>query len=208
MTNFVFGDLILAPSTADILAVYEAATPADYAEGMEWYIAAHNWCRAQAKGRVHLIKRNAGIVAALSPMNGWANNKRKAAELISKRARIVVEKGQPNGIGLGTNVQKAIDIYNGADPLDVLSGNKVRAFYSTILDPFGKVPVTVDRHAFDIALGQRTNDKARSILSRKGVYEAFADAYVNAAIVAGIGNAEMQAVTWVAWRRIHNINAG
>ncbi len=43
MTNFVFGDLILSPSTADVLAIYDLATPADYAEGMEWYIAAHNW---------------------------------------------------------------------------------------------------------------------------------------------------------------------
>lgn len=207
MTNFHFHDLILSPSAADILAVFEQATPADYSEGMEWYIAAHNWCRAQAKGRSHLIRRNAGIVAALSPMNGWNNNKAKAQELISLRARIIVEKGKPNGIGLGDNVAKAIAIYNGADPLDVLSGNKVRAFYSTILDPFGTPPVTVDRHAFDIALGQRTNDKARGILGRKGVYEAFANAYVEAATIAGIGNAEMQAVTWVAWRRIHGIVA-
>lgn len=155
--------------------------------------------------RPHLIARNAGIVAALSPMNAWGNNKRKAEELISLRGRIVVEKGKPNGIGLGANVEKAIAIYNGADPLDVLGGDKVRAFYQTILDPLADIDPVIDRHAFDIAVGERTDEKRRGILSRKGVYAEFAHAYREAAKIAGIGSAQMQAVTWIAWRNMHNI---
>jgi hypothetical protein len=195
------------PSVANILAVYNMATADDLREGLAWYQTAHNWCRVTAKGRPHLIKRNAGIVAALSPMNGWGNNKRKAAELISLRGRVITAKGKPNGIGLGANVAKACLIYKGADPLDVLGGDKVRAFYQTILDPQGDIDPVIDRHAFDIAVGERTNEKRRGILSRKGVYADFARAYREAAKIAGIGSAQMQAVTWIAWRRIHGIDA-
>lgn len=196
------------PSVANILAVYNAATADDLREGLAWYQTAHNWCRVQAgSNRPHLVARNAGIVAALSPLNGWGNNKRKAAELISLRGRVAVEKGKPNGIGLGANVAKAVAIYNGADPLDILKGDKVRAFYATILDPQGDVSPVVDRHAFDIAVGERTDEKRRGILSRKGVYEQFANAYREAAKVAGIGAPQMQAVTWIAWRNIHGIDA-
>ena len=196
------------PSVANILAVYNLATADDLREGLAWYQTAHQWCRVQAgSNRPHLIARNAGIVAALSPLNGWGNNKRKAAEVISKRGRITVVKGQPNGIGLGANVAKAIAIYKGADPLDILSGDKVRAFYRTILDPMGDIDPVIDRHAFDIAVGERTDEKRRGILSRKGVYSEFAAAYREAAKIAGIGSAQMQAVTWIAWRNIHGIDA-
>jgi hypothetical protein len=196
------------PSVANILAVYNAATADDLREGLAWYQTAHDWCRTMAGShRPWLIARNAGIVAALSPLNGWGNNKRKAAEVISKRGNITVVKGQPNGIGLGNNVKKAIAIYKGADPLDVLSGDKVRAFYQTILNPQGDIDPVIDRHAFDIAVGERTDEKRRGALSRKGVYAEFAHAYREAAKIAGIGSAQMQAVTWIAWRNIHGIEA-
>lgn len=158
-------------------------------------------------GRAHHLERNAGIIAALSPLNGWTNNLRKAKAVISKRGRITVVRGMPNGIGLGGNVEKAIKIYNGADPLNVLKGDKVTAFYRTILDPTGDIDPVIDRHAFDIAVGEPTNEKRRQVLSRKGVYEEFAHVYREAAKVAGIGSAQMQAITWVAWRDALGIDA-
>lgn len=195
----------MIPTVSNVLSVYRRSTADDMAEGMMWYRAAHKWAVDHTHGRPHLAMRNAGIVAALSPMNEWKNNKRKAEELISKRGRIVFGEDGSNGIGLGANVRKAIDIYNGADPLDVLKGDKVRAFYRTILDPFGDIDPVIDRHAFDIAVGRRTDDRTRSMLQRKGVYETFATIYREAARQADIGAAEMQATTWVAWKRIHGI---
>ena len=84
---------------------------------------------------------------------------------------------------------------------------EVRAFYRTILDPTGDIDPVIDRHAFDIAVGMRTNEKARGILSRKGVYSEFAHVYREAAKIAGIGSAQMQAITWVAWREALGIIA-
>lgn len=188
------------PSVSNVLAVYNGAFDHHLRFGLAWYPIAHREALRLGGGRAQHLSRNAGIIAALSPLNHWTNNLAKAQQVVSMRGRIVVEKGQPNGIGLGNNVSKAISIYRGADPLDVLKGDKVRAFYRTILDPTGDIDPVIDRHAFDIAVGERTDEKRRGALSRVGVYEEFAAVYREAAIIAGIGAAQMQAITWVAWR--------
>lgn len=192
--------MIDTPSVANVLAVYEGAFEHHLRFGLSWYPLAHREAMRMGGGRTQHLSRNAGIIAALSPMNHWTNNLRKAQQVISMRGRIVAEKGKPNGIGLSSNVRKAVAIYNGADPLDVLSGDKVRAFYRTIVDPTGDIDPVIDRHAFDIAVGERTDEKRRGALSRKGVYSEFAHVYREAAKIAGIGSAQMQAITWVAWR--------
>lgn len=188
------------PTVSNVLAVYNGAFDHHLRFGLSWYPDAHREALRMGGGRAWHLERNAGIIAALSPMNKWTNNVNKARQLIAMRGRIDVVKGRPNGIGLGDNVKKAIAIYNGADPLDVLNGDKVTAFYRTILDPTGDINPVIDRHAFDIAVGERTDNKRRQALNRKGVYEQFAHVYREAAIIAGIGSAQMQAITWVAWR--------
>lgn len=181
------------PSVSNVLAVYNGASAHNMREGLSWYLDAHNEAVRLADGVAHAVPMAAGIIAALSPMNGWENNKNKARQLIA-------QEGNGEGCGLYRNVAKASAIYHGSDPLDILGGDKVRAFYQTILDPTGDIDPVIDRHAFDIAVGERTSEKRRSILSRKGVYSSFADVYREAAIIAGIGSAQMQAITWVAWR--------
>ena len=195
------------PQVSNILAVFNGATAENIRFGLQWYVIAHNAALSMGGGRAWHLERNAGIIAALSPMNGWTNNVRKARQVVSMRGNITVVKGQPNGIGLGANVAKAIAIYKGADPLDILNGDKVTAFYRTIVNPTGDISPVIDRHAFDIAVGEPTNDKRRGILSRKGVYEEFAHAYREAAAIAGIGAPQMQAITWVQWRESLGIDA-
>lgn len=199
--------MIDTPKVSNVLSVYNGASADALRSGLSWYQDAHDFARTVGGGRSHHVSRNAGIIAALSPMNAWDNNKRKAALLISMRARVNFSNGS-NGIGLGKNVAKAIAIYNGAEPLSVLGGNKVRAFYSTILDPSADIIPVIDRHAFDIAVGERTDDKRRGILSRNGVYNEFADVYREAARIVGIGAPQMQAICWVAWREALGIDAG
>ena len=194
------------PKVSNVLAIYNVATADDIRHGMAWYLDAHNYAHILAGGNrgrfghARKVSLAAGVIAALSPLNHWENNKRKAAQLYA-------QNGDGTGVGLKRNVAKAIEIYNGADPLDVLGGDKVRSFYLTILDPSGDHSPVIDRHAFDIAVGERTDDKRRGILGRKGVYEEFANVYREAAIIAGTGAAQMQAITWVAWRNIHGVYA-
>lgn len=191
--------MIDSPSVTNVLSVYRSATADDLREGLSWYLDAHNVAGLMSKEHGISVSQAAGIIAALSPMNGWENNKRKAWQLLNTRSG--------DGIGLRKNVEKAMRILAGDDVLTVLNGDKVTAFYRTILDPFGDIDPVIDRHAFDIAVGERTDDKRRGILGRKGVYGEFANVYREAAIIAGIGSAQMQAITWVAWRNMHSISA-
>lgn len=186
----------MTPTVDNIIHVYLSASDSDYAAGMAWYDDAHIFAKSLDPVRFH---RAAGVIAALSPMNGWKNNKRKAAQLYS-------QNGDGTGCGLLRNVAKATLIYRGEDALDVLGGDKVRAFYATIVDPYGDHEPVIDRHAFDIAVGRVTDDETRAQLSRKGEYERFATVYREAALLAGIGAAQMQAITWVAWRSRKNIH--
>jgi len=159
-------------------------------EGLEWYDDAHAFAKYLSPNK---ISKGAGVLAALSPMMGWDSNKKQALRAFQSLTA--------EGLGLTANCIKAERILYGADPLTVLSGNKVRAFYSTILDPKGfDIPV-IDRHAFDIAVGRVTDDATRSLLGKRGVYAEFGAAYVQAAKTAGVSASQMQAVTWVAWRK-------
>lgn len=190
------------PSVSNVLAVYNGASAHAIREGISWYLDAHNYSILLSSTYDISVAQAAGIIAALSPMNGWENNKRKAMQLI--------RQGHGEGCGLKKNVAKAMDILLGGydvDPLDILGGDKVRAFYATILDPTGDIDPVIDRHAFDIAVGERTDEKRRGILSRKGVYSEFANVYREAAKSVGIGAAQMQAITWVAWREALGIIA-
>lgn len=184
----------LSPSAANVLAVYNSADAESIREGLSWYLDAYNFARILDSSNP---SRAAGVIAAMSPMMGWEMNKRVAEKIYAQ--------GNAKGCGLKRNCEKAERIFNGEDPLDVLSGDKVRAFYRTILSPAGLIEPVIDRHAFDIAVGQVTDDKARGILSRKGMYNLFANVYIEAATIAGISSSQMQAITWVAWRKIKGI---
>lgn len=191
----------MIPTVDNVIDVLNYATPAQVEAGMTWYDDAHNFAKSLDGNR---FMRAAGVIAALSPMNKWPNNKSKAAQFYAQNG-IIEWRGNANGIGLGKNVRKAIAIYNGDDALDILNGHKVRSFYLTIVEPDGDHSPVIDRHAFDIAIGERTNDRARQWLSRKGEYDRFSTVYRQAASRVGIGTSQLQAITWVAWRERHGI---
>ncbi len=181
----------LDPTVANILRVYRSATDEQLAAGIRWYDEAHTLAVALDPTNV---ERSAGVIAALSPMLGWGQN-------VTLATRAYAD-GVASG-GLTASCDKADRILNGEAPLTVFGkGPKVRNFYLNILapsDPNGGV--TVDRHAFDIAVGRVTDDETRGILGRKGMYDHFAGLYHQAARIAGIGSPQMQAVTWVVWRQ-------
>lgn len=183
------------PSVENVISLYLQASEMAFREGMSWYNDAHEFARILDPENV---ERAAGVIAAISPNTSWTANK--------TLARKAYAQGNGEGIGFPDKNAKVTRILNGENPLDVLGGPKVRAFYATILDPTGDHSPVIDRHAFDIAIGKRTDEKSRGMLGRKGVYDQFSDVYREAARLAGIGTAQMQAITWVAWRALHSIN--
>jgi hypothetical protein len=178
----------VTPDAAHIIRVFREANDGQLAEGLAWYADAHSVAVALDPQNV---LRAAGVISALSVKQDWNRN-----VILAGRA---FADGQASGT-LGFCVKAADRILSGEHVDAVLKGDKTNNFAHVIADPTDPHAVVVDRHAFDIALGRVTDDETRGILSRKGVYDAFADAYREAASVLGYSPSQVQAVTWVVWR--------
>ena len=174
----------------NITAVFDRATQDEVEDGLFWYPRAHQIAREIAP----TVEAGAGVIAALSPMMTWDRNIMLAREAFAT--------GVAQG-GLSKNVAKAQAIIDGADPLDVLGGDKVRTFYGNIVNPWGD-GVTIDRHAYDIAVGKRHGNTRPGI--GKKVYREFSTAYIQAALGLGVFPVELQAITWTVWRREIGVN--
>jgi hypothetical protein len=175
----------------NILDVFDRATDAEVMHGMTWYVEANAIALELGHGDV---RKGAALIAVTSPMQKWDRN--------IKVARHAVEYGYPYP-GMKNIMGKVIRILEGENPDTVVSGEKVTSFYNNIIDPLGD-HVTVDRHAIDIALGVRHTDESRPSMS-KTRYKAIADAYTAVAKGLEIAPLQLQAITWVTWRREQGI---
>lgn len=173
---------------SNIMAVLDRATIEDRLEGVSWY-------RDHAYGiALELtpddVWRGAGVLSALSPLKKWPQN-----VAIARRS---VETGVAQG-SMPVHMAIAQRILDGEHPLDVMRGDKTRAFCAAIACA-GKTDIaTIDRHAHDVAMGRVFTDDTRRIGKR--VYRDMAAAYAVAARQAGMTVNEAQATAWVTWRR-------
>lgn len=176
----------------NILDVFDRATDSEFAHGMIWY----NRANAIAWGLDHLnFRRGAGVIAALSPLLLWEKNVEYARMVYAGATYIPC---------LQKNAAKAIAIKNGWNVLDHLSGPKVVSFYHNIVNPYTDDPrfVTIDKHAFDIAMGMTGNPYKGGKAVTQKLYPILRSAYCIAANEAGIRPLQMQAVTWECWRNM------
>ena len=190
-----------------ILAVFFAATDLEKINGAQWYNVAQNASGAMAERYGISLETVAGVVAALSPNNRWERNLRDADNLISAYTlgglddALIVKTST-----YGKNKAKALAILQGAEPLEALGGLKVRAFYGCII---GKNAVCVDGHAYAIWRGERISTSSTPKISPKLYCSIVAD-YVKATdtINSVLGGQykpfQIQAITWLAWRRLNN----
>ena len=165
--------------------ILDLATVTEQVEGANWYHGAQRI--ADELGG----DRGAGVLAAMSPLMSWP----KCVELARRMVRTGIWAG-----GLPRNCDKARRIWQGAEPLTVLRGHKVRAFYRGIMGDADAV--VIDRHAFDIVLGRVTDDATRRRLGLAGQYERFAAPYRTVARERGLAACDVQAITWLTWRRL------
>lgn len=190
-TDFSFGENVRTDADRyqeNIYACYQRATDADIASGATWYSRACDIAAEIGSGRVSMA---AGVIAAFSPQMSWKKNVEMAATCI-RTNRFTGH--------YGANNRKARKIYKGQEPLSVLGGQKTRAFYLGIVTRGATDAVCIDRHAGAIALGRELTEKERKSINGKR-YERYAAAYVAVAKRVGLRATELQAVTWVTWRR-------
>lgn len=183
------------PSTRNITKIFRQTTTDDRIDGLSWYATAREVAATLDPADP---ARGAAVLAVLSPRTSWPQNVKLAQDAYAGRK-----------VGaLGANVRKAQRILDGEDPADVVTGDKVRAFWLTIVDPSDPRAVVVDRHAFDVACDEVTDDATRGrYLGRVGKYAELADLYRRAAKIISKETgqswtpAAVQATTWVYWRR-------
>lgn len=175
---------------ARVLRWFDAASERDLIDGVRWYDEQREFCQTLASwpdfhGDTLGLERAAEVVAALSPRTQWSVNVAGATLLVTH------QEVMPNL--LTRNVEMAESILQGKRLAEVTKGPKIQAFAKNLAGDTGVV--TVDVHAA-YAVGVE-----ESTLSRKGCYDAVAEAYRAAAVARGIEPSEMQSTVWLGARR-------
>lgn len=185
--------------TANVTRVFRLAAPEQHAAGFDWYADAYATAHEFAATYNVTPEVAAGVIAATSPLNSWVAN-------VSIARRMLASKGTLTTGYLGSGLAKARAIMAGSPIIETLHSEKISAFYACIVSNGLTDEVCIDRHAYDIAVNERNTDVTRPTIKGKR-YAAVADAYVRAARIlsreagADISPAQVQAITWVAWRR-------
>jgi hypothetical protein len=185
------------------LAVYFQATNLEVMNGERWYEDAR-FAAANLADQYSLpLHSVAGVIAALSPSNRWERNLIDAENL----CKLYTMGGDLDSLKVSTynaNKTKAIQILQNHAPLDILGGLKVRAFFECIM---GADSVCVDGHAYAIWTGQRIPTTKTPKISPKLYAQISADyrtaaQQINKILGSNYSAAQIQAITWLVWRRI------
>lgn len=181
-----------------LAGIWERATLPQRYDGATWYPRAHDAAVTLAGTYRATIETACGVIAAVSPSSQWDRNIADADTLLRAHADRL-ETFPLVGTYGRRNVEKAREIMNGADPLTVLGGFKVRSFYANILDPSSSASVTIDRHAKCAALRIET-DRDRLGMVSPAEYPWLSRHYQETALKLAVPVTVLQATVWVYWR--------
>ena len=209
----------------NIIACRRRAKPQDVAAGIAWYAEAYEECRTISDGYGLPVYVVVGVVAALSPNNRWSTNITNARDLIDAFVNgrdmdsvsvctYGAMKRKAWSILDHTAIQMSDGLYDWTaydetvkEIKAILNGRKIVCFYENIM---GEDTCTIDGHARNIAYNERVNltDNKTSIGVKE--YANLQEAYRQAAKRCTVNGRrfkayELQAVTWVTWRKQHGI---
>ena len=189
-----------------IQALLDLASVADQAEGLSWYERASYAAIRLADQYEIKEEQAAGVIAALSPRNKWDRNLLDAENLIAAYVAGGAEAAADVKVcTFGKNKTKAIEIlesaYADGGVFAILSGPKLKEFYSCIR---GFQDVCIDGHAYSIWFGDRVTLAKVPSIGVKLRAEIKKD-YLAVAKKNNLTGAQVQAITWVAHRRIHGV---
>jgi hypothetical protein len=187
----------------------QLASQADLAAGIEWYARAERLGHRLAHEYGCTFEQAVGVIAALSPNNRWLRNCQDAEAMIQAWA-VGADPEAVKVCTYGINRAKAAAILGLAESSQtaiaaILNGRKVTAFFLSITGR--QDAVCVDGHAYAIWLGQRVPVAQTPSIGVK-LYAEIARAYCLVAkrsqALCGeqLTPAQVQAVTWVTYRRL------
>jgi len=186
--------------------MYLRATDQQKSDGDEWYPKANAEAARMAQEYGLTTAQAAGVIASLSPLREWGANLTDAQAVIRS---IVKGEASPEIEKLfRANVNKAVEIINGANPETVLwkgeAGFKVRSFYENIVNPASR-EATIDTHMLRILLDDNsiTSKVHGMYAANAGRYAAFRQAILDVADRTGVLPAAVQATVWVVQKAEH-----
>ena len=207
----------LSHNAREIVARFTLATTQEVQLGCDWYPSALKIAIRIATKYGLRVETVAGVIAALSPSNKWERNVYDAEALIKVwRAGAtrdeVLDPDNPI-IRVCTYLlqkTKAWDILTTSDPVvDILKGLKTIEFFNCITNP-ALDDVCIDGHAYSVWLGERgTVHKVPNLTGkiRHTIKQDYRDAcsFINEELDEHYTTADLQAITWVTHKRIHNV---
>lgn len=165
-----------------LVAWWAKADKATRTVGVQWYREARRIARQLARRYDCTVSRAAGVIAALSPRLTWTYNVTAAEAVLAGDRKVP-------GV-FRASLAKARMIQEGARPLDVLRGPKVRAFYRALMGDRDAAVVDVWTAR---AAGVQDAPNERE-------YAQVAQALRMGADEVGVSTSELQAAVWVAIR--------
>ena len=189
----------------NIERVFLLAEAGEIDHGNWWYAEAKHECQLIADSCCLPLSTVVGVVAALSPTNKWERNLVDAAALCAA----FVDGGYTDDISVctyGKMKEKAVRILEEGPTCNaaikrILNGPKITDFFSCIM---GENVCVIDGHAWGIANNDRRTMQEVPNIGKKLRAELQA-AYAEVGEKYGRTAYQMQAITWVTWKRIWGV---
>jgi hypothetical protein len=172
--------------------VYSQCNEHDFINGKGWYERANLFSLALSESYGFSQMKVTGVIAALSPMKEWSNNKAIAEEFLRTNGRLSKHtSGQTN------KARRILKYAKDLKDVEVcLGGLKTMNFFHNIQSPNSKDHVTIDRH--HIYLSTRTDYQ----VCTSKQYEFLKQNTIKFANELDMIPSELQSTLWVCWKRI------
>ena len=202
----------LSVNAREVVAKFTLATSQEVQYGVDWYATALKIASRIASKYGITTEVAAGVIAALSPNNRWERNIIDAENIIKCWAAGGTDEDvlAVTCCTYSTMKQKALDILTRDIPIvEILNGPKIIEFFNCITNPMLN-DVCIDGHAYSVWFGQRLTMKQVPNIGKKlrqQIKTDYVDActFINEELNESFTPADIQAITWVTHKRIHNV---
>ena len=202
----------LSHNAREIVAKFTLATSQEVQLGCDWYPSALDIANRIGVKYDLSAETVAGVIASLSPNNKWERNIVDAENIIKCWAAGGTRTDMLNVkvCTYGKMKAKAVDILTRDIPIvEILNGKKIIEFFNCITNPLLN-DVCIDGHAYSVWFGQRLTMKEVPAIGKKlrsQIKTDYRDAtsFINEELDTTYTAADIQAITWVTHKRIHNV---
>ena len=190
-----------------IVGFFKESTVSELQDGLKWYNEANDYCKELSSRFNITLSQAAGVIAVYSSQTGWAENKRYALTFL------MYPKNRLKSLVQDIKAKNIIKLDSENKIFHALSVNgtafKTKSFFLNIVNPDLATNVTIDRHAIAICLQKPDNVEALpesygSNITKKQ-YDFFQQCYMDAAKELDILPHQLQAITWVTYRRLREL---